>query len=184
MKRASLILLMVLSPALRAFAAHDVLVNPFAAEEKWPKMPSSDITTYSGDYRIRFSFFQFREQEVYRVKAVVFVTDQRTGEPYTGPLTMRIVKKSIFGEGEEIVERNYDKAFENRYTHYAGFKYPAEFVVKVSFDGVDVEFPMTVGDPKPSYVIVALMALFILAIGGYVVYRKKSLKRTVATPAG
>lgn len=174
--------------ATPSFAAHDTIINPYAGEGKWPSMPSSEEVVERGDYTLRFSYFQFHESDAYRIKAVVFVKERRSGEPYNGPLTLRIVRKGFLGEGEEVIKRDYEKPQGNRYTHYDGFRYPGDFIVKVSFNTVDGEvkgeFPMRVGDPGPSYLFVGSLLLILVATGGYVVYRKRGLRKTISQPMG
>ncbi len=168
-----------------SFGAHDTMINPLAgAGGAYPQNPSEEYQVSVDRYLLNFSAFQYMEQGGnWWVKAVVTVKDKTNGEPYKGPLRVVVLKKSLLEE-KEVFERPFDAPFENRYITYASFNREGRFVVRVFFDDDrTAEFSLTVGSPGGSLMLIGTLTFVLLTVV-FLVYRKKTRKKTIEVPAG
>ena len=102
---------------------------------------------------------------------------------YRDKLLLTILDK----EGRKIATYSLDFPYEEaiyRFRHY--FKRPGEYLLKVSFypDGKEkvVTFPVSIEiSKKGSYLTTVILLIFVLGVGAYVFYRKRSVQ---APPAG
>jgi len=165
-----------------SFAAHDTLINPQSgAGGAFPQNPSEEYSSEVDRYLLNFSAFQYLEGTgTYRVKAVVTVRDRISGEPYQGPLTMNLIKRSLFGSKDEGI-CNFDAPFENRYICYANIPYEANFIARVYFNAggeeVTAEFPMRVGRPRSHIIFLGTVSIIFVAMVALIAYLKRNQKR-------